>query len=265
MKPNGNASAPGAGQSDREVFERVWRRVMPEEREGCPVTLKPLEEEKGQRPSPQTGRPAANQRPMGGQRSGGMNRNNQRPAPVMEEAMTSLSELRPEPEMGCEPGGELALRPTGPSDVLGSDFPDLHDVPCLGSQALGSVPLLQAMIAQELRDARFYQALSRRAGGNAARLFAAMASDEWRHAKRLSAAYFLISGVRYWPEPHEKVNLGSYLNALRQRFIAEQNGAAAYRAAAEECRDACLRELFLEHALDEGNHANQIRLVVEQL
>lgn len=264
MKPNGNSGAPGAGQSDREVFERVWRRVMPEEREGCPVTLNPPSEEKGQCQPAQNGRPTGNQRPMGGQRSGGTNRNNQRPSP-MEERMTPLVEVQPAPETVCESGGELALRSPGPSDVIGNDFPDLHDVPCLGSQAVGSVPLLQAMIAQELRDARFYQALSRRAGGNGARLFSAMASDEWRHAKRLSAAYFLISGVRYWPEPQGKVNLGSYLNSLRQRFIAEQNGAAAYRAPAEECRDACLRELFLEHALDEGNHANQIRMVVEQL
>lgn len=224
MKPRGNPTPPPGGARDREVFERVWRRVMPEDREGCPLAVGPLSDQQGQ--------------------------------PVSQTGQQVQAETKAETALVLSSNG---------AGALGSDFPDLQDVPCLGSRGVGSVPLLQAMIAQELRDMGFYQTLSRRIGGSGARTFSALAADELRHAKRLSAAHFLISGVRYWPEPRGKVALGSYLSALRQRFIAEQNGAAAYQAAAADCPDPCLRELFLEIAQEENNHASLIRSVVEQL
>ena len=34
-----NNLGPGQCGADREVFERVWRRVMPEDRPDCPFTL----------------------------------------------------------------------------------------------------------------------------------------------------------------------------------------------------------------------------------
>ncbi|MEG2000922.1 MAG: rubrerythrin, partial [Evtepia sp.] len=118
---------------------------------------------------------------------------------------------------------------------------------------------------EELRDWQFYRVLARHVGGGAGRIFSGISADEWRHAKRLSAAYFLISGIRYFPEPTGAVPLGSYLGSLRDRFMGEQNGAAAYLSAAEGCRDACLRELFLAHAKEEQGHARLIRGIVEQL
>ena len=38
---------PGQCGSDREVFERVWRRVMPEDRPDCPFRLYGEEEQAG--------------------------------------------------------------------------------------------------------------------------------------------------------------------------------------------------------------------------
>ena len=145
------------------------------------------------------------------------------------------------------------------------DFPPRTDVPCLGLQSANFESVLQDRIDKELQNWLYYRSLARRVGGSAARVFASMAADDWQNAKRLSAVYFLISGVHYWPEKNNKIHITSYLTALRNRFIEEQQDAAFYVAAATESNDPCLSQLFLE--LAEGNlrHACQIRLLVEQV
>ena len=69
----------------------------------------------------------------------------------------------------------------------------------LGPGSLDSAPVLQTLLRRELADAREYQQLSRRASGPPARMLAALSGEKKHRAKRLAAAYFLISGVRYWP------------------------------------------------------------------
>ena len=179
---------------DQEVFERVWRRVMPEDRPDCPFTL-----------------------------------------------------------------GEDAAAPPA---VVGEE----HDVPCLGASSAVYGAQLQRLIDRELADWRAYQALSRRAQGNSGRVLATIAADERRHAKRLSTAYFLISGVRYWPVDRvPNPSPAPFSAALREHFMEEQRGAAAYQTAAAETADPCLHELFLELAGEEDSHAWLLRSVLEQL
>ena len=137
---------------DQEVFERVWRRVMPEDRPDCPFTL---------------GEDAA-------------------APPAIQPPAVALPAV-----VHTAPAGEQA--PSRP--VVGEE----HDVPCLGASSAVYGAQLQRLIDRELADWRAYQALSRRAQGNSGRVLATIAADERRHAKRLSTAYFLISGVRYWP------------------------------------------------------------------
>ena len=229
---------------DQEVFERVWRRVMPEDRPDCPFTL---------------GEDAA-------------------APPAIQPPAVAL------PAVGqTAPAGEQA--PSRP--VVGEE----HDVPCLGASSAVYGAQLQRLIDRELADWRAYQALSRRAQGNSGRVLATIAADERRHAKRLSTAYFLISGagadthlrahetvedrvgrlmlisgVRYWrvdrvPNPSP----APFSAALREHFMEEQRGAAAYQTAAAETADPCLHELFLELAGEEDSHAWLLRSVLEQL
>ena len=76
----------------------------------------------------------------------------------------------------------------------------------------------------------------------------------------------LPSGVRYWPVERAGTPVrGTFAGMLRQRFGAEQRGAAAYQAAAEETADSCLRELYTELAGDEDAHAWLIRGILEQM
>ena len=216
----------GTPEERDEVFQRVWKRVM----EGRPDT-------------------------------GGS------PIVLNEDRMAEETEAH-----GSLQGEEETVRETALQPLAGrraqeerrrSDFPG-GQAGVLGENCLDCVPMLQEMIRHELADWREYQALARRAGGPAAKSLQALANDEKRHAKRLSAAYFLISGVRYWPEGERAAPPVSYLGALRRRFGEEQAGMASYLAGAEATSDPCLRQLFLEHARDEWDHACRIRSLVEQ-
>lgn len=141
-----------------------------------------------------------------------------------------------------------------------------HDVPCLGAASAVYGAQLQQYIDHELADWRTYQLLSRRATGTGGKVLSTMAADERRHAKRLSTAYFLISGVRYWPVERPAAALAcAFPAALRERFAEEQRGELSYLAAAEETGDPCLRELYLELAGDENAHAWLLRGILEQL
>ena len=204
-----------SSQCDQEVFERVWRRVMPEPRPDCPIVL-PTE-------------PAA--------------------SPAVREAPPALS----------------AVAASAPPDrpVAGEE----HNVPCLGAASAIYGGQLQQFVDRALADWRSYQALSRRAQGNSGRILSAIAADQRRHAKRLSTAYFLISGVRYWPaeRPAGPASRTPFAAALRERFMAEQRSAAAYQAAAAETADPCLRQLYEELSGEADAHAWLLRGILEEL
>ena len=187
---------PGQCGADREVFERVWRRVMPEDRPDCPFTLYSEEEQVAVQPA--------------------------------EERKAEL-------------------------------------VPVPAEQSGGDGAVLQAFIADELSDWRTYQTLARRIPGGNGRALMGGAADERRHAGRLSAAYFLLSGVKFWPPAESELPREGWMAILRRRYWAERKGAEAYRTAAGRTGDSTLRELYLELAGDEEAHAGVIRGILERL
>lgn len=186
---------------DREVFARVWKRVMPDRREDCPFE-------------------------------------------VVEAAQQSLpAVVVPDPPAAEEEG-----------------------TVCLGSASAVHGPQLQQYIDQELAAHRCCQALARRVPGGGGRMLSNLAAEQRRQAKRLSTAYFLISGVRYWPADRSgsPVN-GPVTAALREQFQAMQRYAACYRAAAAGTADPCLEALFHQSAEEAEAHAWVIRNVLEQM
>ena len=184
---------------DREVFQRVWNRVMPQDREGCPIVLESAEE-------------------------------------ALPAVMVKPAE---ETEAPCL---------------------------CLGEASAAWGDQLRAFIDQELAGQRRCQLLTRRVQGSGSRSLAALAADKRRRAKRLSTAYFLISGVRYWPAvPGDGMPLQPVPVQLREEFRDCQRGAAAYRAAGAGTADSCLEELFQECAQECESHAWTIRGVLEGL
>lgn len=141
---------------------------------------------------------------------------------------------------------------------------DPHDVPYLGSASAGYAPQLQEMIDDELHDHRLYQGLARRVPAGASSTLAAMSADELRHARKLSAALFLITGVRYWPTVKAVPASGAWPAALRAAFAGEQQGAAQYLSAARSATDPALAALWEELAGDEAGHAQRLREIFER-
>ena len=221
QRPNGQPD-PGMCGCDRDLFLRVWDRVMPVERPDCPIVVDRSEE---------------------------MNR---LAVPAMQTMAVPTNE-------------QPSVRPVPAADSAGDDFPTRDDVPCLGSAGEADRERLQEMIGQELAAWRSYQHLARR-GGLGGRTLAALSAGCRRRAKRLSAALFLISGVRFWPAERVSVPIPrSYFAALREHFLSEQDRGGAYRAAAEECRDHCLRMLYLDLADECAEHAGRIRTLLENV
>lgn len=184
---------------DREVFERVWRRVMPEDRADCPFTL---------------------------------------------------PEADPPAESPAVPAAA-----TGPAGTGTADRPS--------SGPWGEA--LRQYIDGEVEGWRQCQALARRLSGRSGRDLAAAAAGELRHAKRLSALYFLLSGVRYWPRSAPAVLRDPLPTALRERFWAFRQAAETYRAAALRAEDARLSEIFTQLADEESARLRPIREALEQL
>lgn len=129
---------------------------------------------------------------------------------------------------------------------------------CMGTAALESLEVLQGFIREELADRRTYLFLTRRAPTAEARqVFRAIASDEGRHARRLLAAVYLITGERYCPAIcYPPLRCDGYCAALRERYHEEVCGGFNYRRASQETLDPCLQQLLLAFSQDEYRHAN---------
>ena len=129
---------------------------------------------------------------------------------------------------------------------------------CMGTAALESLEVLQGFIREELADRRTYLFLARHAPTAEARqVFRAIASDEGRHARRLLAAVYLITGERYCPAIcYPPLRCDGYCAALRERYHEEVCGGFNYRRASQETLDPCLQQLLLAFSQDEYRHAN---------
>lgn len=129
---------------------------------------------------------------------------------------------------------------------------------CMGTAALESLEVLQGFIREELADRRTYLFLARRAPTAEARqVFRAIALDEGRHARRLLAAVYLITGERYCPAIcYPPLRCDGYCAALRERYHEEVCGGFNYRRASQETLDPCLQQLLLAFSQDEYRHAN---------
>lgn len=219
--------APLQAEDQKAVFDRVWRRVMGENADQSPVAWEPPQSPEAQEPQPQD-----------------------RP-PRQETALPAPQPSAPRHGSGSHPH---------------SDFPRPEGLGVLGENCLDCVPALQELIRRELIDCKEYQTLSRRVGGSPGRSLAALAGEKKRRAKKLSAACFLISGARYFPEGETVCPpIPSYLGALRRRFAQEQATMAAYLMGAESTADPCLQQLFSDHAKECWDQACKIRALVEQV
>ena len=136
---------------------------------------------------------------------------------------------------------------------------------CMGSEAAHMLGVLTGFIEEELEDRRHYLALARQAPVWARQRLREIAADEGRHARRLMAAHYLITGECY----HPRVNCGqvcpeAWCRELRSRYHAEACGGLNYARAAEGTPDVCLAALFRELSDDEYRHAGVLMSMLER-
>ena len=74
-----------------------------------------------------------------------------------------------------------------------------------------------------------------------------LAAGHRRLAKRIFAVYYLITGMCYSPTVQtERIYVGRWCPALRERYHAAACTALNYERAAESTTDVCLRKLLQE-------------------
>ena len=167
----------------------------------------------------------------------------------------------------------VAPQGEGPVEVVGPAAPHpadpLPSQPPTPQEGMGTARELQRLVLACLSDASVYRDLNRRTRSARARQGNSQLTDlqnrKLHQAKRLSAAYFLLSGVRYWPQEVTAVNPPEPLfPALRERFLAEGRRAGELEELAGKATDADLKELYTSLAQETREMTRTIRAIVER-
>lgn len=167
-------------------------------------------------------------------------------------------------DLSCDYLAALAAAPpmSPGQDRPGSDLiPAGMEAPLCGEQT----SRLRQQTLEALEGWQFYRHLARRTRGDQARTLTNLAADVHRQARRLSAAYFLLTGLRYWPiEQLAAPVISSFWGALRQRHQAERQMELSYRTALDDVEDSTLMELYEDLILASSGRARQLRVLLEQ-
>lgn len=129
----------------------------------------------------------------------------------------------------------------------------------MGTAAGEMLQVLEGFIEDELSDQRYYMALCRQAPSSARQTIRAIARDEAAHARTLLAVCYLITGRCYQPSmSFDRVYIGPWCPALRERYHAETCSGLHYLRASERTLDPCLSEILKNLSDDEYRHAKDL-------
>ncbi len=223
-----NNKQPEPGVVDEALFRRVWSRVKPPEGEIAQPVIPEL-------PMPQL--------------------------PVAPDVSTPMLPERPTPVLPVAP------RPTPVilwPETEGEQ--EEEEVGCLGPESARYAPKLQQFISQAIRMSRACTKLSKKLPASLSRTMTELAAREKAIAKRLAAAYFLISGVRYWPVEQGDMGRDKVTwSQLRQCYQAYQRRKKEFQTQAKETTDVCLSALYIALAQEMEESAWLVRGMLEQL
>ena len=264
-----------AGQDiDPDAFQRVWNRVMPgepspraESSTAIPPTARPAE------PSvpaqevptcPADTSPDLPQVPVCGNTPSDLPQVPDCPADTTPD-LPAVPDCPSMPE--CPSCPECPPCPDCPNCPEQPVPPSLPEIPalCLGEASQGDSQQLEELMSLAQTGAAATRALARRASGSYAKTLASLAADHRLAFRRLSAAYFLITGRRYTPKCAPISLPPSLALALRQQFVWEQRWEQVNSQAAQATADPCLEALYSELAQEGALHAGVIRSILEQM
>lgn len=121
---------------------------------------------------------------------------------------------------------------------------------------------LRGLVDSHLCDANLYAALARQNSRGRPSL-AGLSRKKTAAARRLSGAYFLESGLRYWPQAGTPAQEG-YFPALRRQFFRERALAQELSTLAQGTEDPDLERLYQGLWQDAQEAIKTIRELVEE-
>lgn len=136
---------------------------------------------------------------------------------------------------------------------------------CMGTEAAEMLGVIGGYIEAALSDRRCLLALIRQAPSWARTALRDMAAELQDQARRLSAAYYLITGQCYRPSVStERVYVGRWCPALRERYHAAACSGLNYARSAEDTLDPCLARIFGDLSKESYRHAEELMGLLEK-
>ena len=168
------------------------------------------------------------------------------------------------PPYGEEQG--LTIRSAGSAVQQAATLPGAEVDPCcMGSAAAELTEVLVGFAEDALSECRHLQALAQQAPGWAATSLRELAMQHEQQAKRLFAVYYLITGMCYRPSvQRERIYVGRWCPALRERYHAAACTALNYERSADSTTDPCLRKLLQELGVDSYRQAEVLLRLLER-
>lgn len=125
------------------------------------------------------------------------------------------------------------------------------------------IETLKDLMYDEAREAKYYADLARsRNAAVCAFSLKEISDEESAHLKRLQAEYYILTGEAFFPCVAFLKSPDTYLEALRERFIGENEGARAYLDAATQTTNTRLSALYNEFSTDELRHAESMATLI---
>ncbi len=158
------------------------------------------------------------------------------------------------------------------TSLIPAEMPGLDSLPgaepdpcCMGTEAVSDLEVVAGFIEDERLESRQLQALARQAPTWARQSVLTLAAHAAARARRLAAAHYLIVGESYLPEiATERIYVGKWRPALRERYHGAACAVLNYERAADGALDPCLGDLFRELGADAFECANAIMRILER-
>ena len=136
---------------------------------------------------------------------------------------------------------------------------------CMGSAAGEMLEVIDGYVEAALSDRRAVLALARQAPAWARQTLRDMAADIQDQARRLMTAHYLITGQCCRPSVStERVYVGRWCPALRERYHAAACSGFNYARSAEDAMDPCLTKLFEDLSKQSYAHAEALMGLVQR-
>ena len=136
---------------------------------------------------------------------------------------------------------------------------------CMGTEAAEMLEVLTGYMEAALSDRRYFLALVRQAPSWARQSLRDIASELQDQARRLMAAYYLITGRSYRPSvSSERIYVGRWCPALRERYHSAACSGFNYARSAEDSIDPCLAKLFEDLSKQSYAHAEELMRLLQR-